>query len=162
MLTQLGHVDEQLKERLKSQKEENRNCLLKIQSISYFSCQRIALHKGKQDEESNFNSSPFSELIFYKFSYLWQSPITVSGEVKAWVIHCIMSLTSSKRTKRSGFSYRTWPWSRLFWLCQLQMPALNTPSVHWEGWSLIAVQPCPTTASIILWHAQFIRSWWRN
>ena len=49
MLTQPGHVDEQLKERLKSQKEENRNCLLKIvQSISYLSS------KGKQDEESNF------------------------------------------------------------------------------------------------------------
>ena len=38
-----------------SQKEENRNCLLKIvQSISYLSRQGIALHKGKQDKESNF------------------------------------------------------------------------------------------------------------
>ena len=38
MVTQPGHVDEQLKERLKSQMEENRNCLLKIvQSISYLS-----------------------------------------------------------------------------------------------------------------------------
>ena len=55
MLTQPGHVDEQLKEWLKSQKEENRNCLLKIvQSISYLSRQSIALHKGKQYEESNF------------------------------------------------------------------------------------------------------------
>ena len=45
----------QLKEWLKSQKEENRNCFLKIvQSISYLSCQGIALHDGKQDEESNF------------------------------------------------------------------------------------------------------------
>ena len=55
MLTQPGHIDEQLKERLKYQKKENRNCLLKIvQSISYLSCQGIGLHKGKQDEESNF------------------------------------------------------------------------------------------------------------
>ena len=55
MLTQPGHVDEQLKERLKRQKEENRNCLLKIvQNISYLSCQGIALGKGKHDEESNF------------------------------------------------------------------------------------------------------------
>ena len=55
MLTQPGHVDEQLKEWLKSQKEENRNCLLKIvQSISYLSRQGIALNKGMQDEESNF------------------------------------------------------------------------------------------------------------
>ena len=35
MLTQPGHIDEQLKEGLKSKKEENRKCLLKIvQSIS--------------------------------------------------------------------------------------------------------------------------------
>ena len=55
MLTQPGHVDEQLKEWLKSQKEENINCLLKIvQSISYLLLQGIALRKGKQDEESNF------------------------------------------------------------------------------------------------------------
>ena len=55
MLTQPGHVDEQLKEWLKSQKEENRSCLLKIvQSISYLFRQGIALRKGKQDEESNF------------------------------------------------------------------------------------------------------------
>ena len=55
MLTQLSHVDEQLKEQLKSQKEENRNCPLKIvQSISYRSHQGIALCKVKQDKESNF------------------------------------------------------------------------------------------------------------
>ena len=55
LISQTSHVDEQLKERLKSQKEENRNCLLNIvQSISYFSCQGIPLRKGKQDEESNF------------------------------------------------------------------------------------------------------------
>ena len=53
--TQPGHIDEQLKEWLKSQKEKNRKCLLKIvQSISYHSRQGIALCKGKQDEESNF------------------------------------------------------------------------------------------------------------
>ena len=35
-------------------KGENRNCLQKIiQSISYLSCQGIALSKGNQDEESN-------------------------------------------------------------------------------------------------------------
>ena len=48
----------------------------------------------------------------------------------------------------------------------LVMPATNassdTPSVHWKGWSLISAQPCWTTVSIILCHAQFIRSWWRN
>ena len=55
MLTQLGHVDEQLKEWRKSHKEENRKCYLKIvQSISHLSRQGIALRKGKQDEESNF------------------------------------------------------------------------------------------------------------
>ena len=55
MLTQPGPVDGQLKEQLKSQKKENRNCLLKIvQSIAYHSCQGIALHKGKQGKESNF------------------------------------------------------------------------------------------------------------
>ena len=44
-----------MKERLKRQKEENRNFLLKIvQCISYLFRQGIALHKGKQDEESNF------------------------------------------------------------------------------------------------------------
>ena len=54
LLTQPGHNDEQLKEQHKGQKEENRNCLLKIvQSIFYLARQGIALHKGKQ-EESNF------------------------------------------------------------------------------------------------------------
>ena len=53
MLTPPGHIDEQLKERLKSQKEENRNCLLKIvQRISYLARQGIA--KDKQEEQSNF------------------------------------------------------------------------------------------------------------
>ena len=52
---QPGHIDEQLKGRLKSQKEENRNYVIKIvQSISYLSCQGIALHKSKQGEELNF------------------------------------------------------------------------------------------------------------
>ena len=55
ILTQPGHVDGQLKERLMSQKEKNRNCLLKIiQSISYHSCKGIAPRKSKQDKESNF------------------------------------------------------------------------------------------------------------
>ena len=55
MLTQPGHIDEQLKQWLKSPKKENRNCLLKIvQSISYLSHQGIALRKGTQYEESNF------------------------------------------------------------------------------------------------------------
>ena len=55
MLTKPGHIDVQLKEQLMSQKEKNRDCLLKIvQSISYLSCQGIALHKDEQDEESNF------------------------------------------------------------------------------------------------------------
>ena len=59
MLTQHGHIDEQLKEQLqeqlKSQKEESRKCRLKmIQSISYLSRQGIALCKEKQDEESSF------------------------------------------------------------------------------------------------------------
>ena len=45
MLTQPGLIDVQLKEQLKSQMEENRNCLLKnFQSISYLSHQGIALH----------------------------------------------------------------------------------------------------------------------
>ena len=62
-LTQPGHIDEQLKEWLKSQKEENRNYLLKIvQSISYLSRQDIALRKGKQDKESISSTSSFSEL----------------------------------------------------------------------------------------------------
>ena len=38
---------------------------------------------------TEFNSIP------YKFSYLWQSPIRVSGKVKVRLIHCIMSLISS-------------------------------------------------------------------
>ena len=60
MLTQPGHIDEQLKERLKSQKEENRNCLWKIvPSILCFSHQGIALRKGKQDKESNFKQLLF-------------------------------------------------------------------------------------------------------
>ena len=33
--------------------------------------------------------------ITYEFSYLWQSPITVSGKVEVWLIHCIMWLISS-------------------------------------------------------------------
>ena len=62
LLTQRGHIDEQLKERLKSQKEENRNCPLKnVQSISYLSCQSIALRKGKHDEESNFKELLLSQ-----------------------------------------------------------------------------------------------------
>ena len=55
LLTQPSHIDEQLKEQLKSQKEENRSCLLKIvRSISYLASQGIAFRKGKQEEESNF------------------------------------------------------------------------------------------------------------
>ena len=45
---QPGHVNEQLKEQLKSQKEGNRNCLLKI------SQSKSPLSRGKQDKESNF------------------------------------------------------------------------------------------------------------
>ncbi len=56
MLTQPGHIGGVLKEQLKSQKEENRNCHLKIvQSISH-------LCKGKQDENQISSSSSFSEL----------------------------------------------------------------------------------------------------
>ena len=59
MLTQPGHIDEQLKERLKSQKEENRNCLQNnFQNISYLSRQGIALHQGKQDMVSTFKQLP--------------------------------------------------------------------------------------------------------
>ena len=59
LLTQSVHIDEQLKEQLKSQKEENRNCLQKIvQSISYLARQGIAFRKGKQEEESNFQAAP--------------------------------------------------------------------------------------------------------
>ena len=55
LLTQSGHADEQLKERHKCQKEEYRNGFLKVvQRISYPSCLVHALHKGKEDEESNF------------------------------------------------------------------------------------------------------------
>lgn len=55
LLTQSGNIDELLKKQQKSQKEENRNCLLKIvQNISFLACQGIALRKGKQEEESNF------------------------------------------------------------------------------------------------------------
>ena len=55
MLIQPGHINEQLKWRLKSKKEENRNFLI----ISNLSCQGIALHKGKQDEVSNFKQLQF-------------------------------------------------------------------------------------------------------
>ena len=51
ILNQPGHIDEQLKERCKSQKEENRNCLQKIVPSILFFLPR--LRKGKQDEESN-------------------------------------------------------------------------------------------------------------
>ena len=62
-LTQRGHIDEQLKERLKSQKEENRTCLLKIvQSISYLYRQGIALCKSKQERRQISNRSSFSKL----------------------------------------------------------------------------------------------------
>ena len=47
--------DELQMEWLKSQKEENRNCLQKIvQSISYLSHRDITLRKGNQDMVSNF------------------------------------------------------------------------------------------------------------
>ena len=55
MVTQPGHIDEQLKERLKSQKEENRKSFLKIaQSISYLYHHGMDFCKGKQDVKSNF------------------------------------------------------------------------------------------------------------
>ena len=61
MLTQPVHVDEQLKERLKSQKEENRKSLQKkFQSITSLSRQGIALHQGKQEMESTFQAAPYS------------------------------------------------------------------------------------------------------
>ena len=61
--TQPGHIDEQLKEWPRSQMEENRNCLQKIaQSIFYFSCQGMALHKIKQDGGQILSTSSFSEL----------------------------------------------------------------------------------------------------
>ena len=60
VLMQPGHVDEQLKERLKCQKKENSNCPLKIVlSISYLSHQGITLRKGKKDKESNFKQLLF-------------------------------------------------------------------------------------------------------
>ena len=81
---------------------------------------------------TNYMSSTHKlTLIPYEFSYLyWQSPITVSGKVKG-VVHCIMSLISSNRTKESGSSYQgPCPWSRLLWLPQQQMPALNVNNVE--------------------------------
>ena len=60
-----GYVKEQLKEKLKSQNEENRNCVLTfVQSISYFSVKAlIALRKGKQDEESTFKQLLLADMI---------------------------------------------------------------------------------------------------
>ena len=68
MFSQPGHVDEQLKEQLKSQKEENRNCLLKIvQSISYLSCHCIALRRASKSRSQISSSSSFSKLKTMKY-----------------------------------------------------------------------------------------------
>ena len=61
---QPGHVDEQLREWFKTQKEENRNCLLKIVlSISYHSCQARASKTRSQIS----SSSTFSELKMMEY-----------------------------------------------------------------------------------------------
>ena len=66
----------------------------------YANCEQ-ALLKGTLGNLSHkmstncMSSTQSLTLIPYEFSYLyWQSSITVSGKVKAWLIHCIMSLTS--------------------------------------------------------------------
>ena len=74
----------------------------------------------------------------------------------------IMSLISSKRTKRSSPSYQRFLGQDYSGYVSNKCQLWTCLSVHWEGWSLISIQPCQTTVSIILWHAQFIRSWWRN
>ena len=52
LLTQPGHVDEQLKECLKSPKEENKNCHLKIvQSISYLAKALLVIRASKTSRQ---------------------------------------------------------------------------------------------------------------
>ena len=89
-------------------------------------CEQVLL-KGTLGElgSQNVVLNRILTLIPYKFSYLyWQSPITVSGEV-----HNVVDFL--KKNKKIGPSYRrSCPWSRLFCLCQQQMPALNAPSVQ--------------------------------
>ncbi len=80
-----------------------------------------------------------------------------------YTLHNAVDFLKKKRIKIwSPINLGLYPWSRLFWLCLQQMPALNKHSVHYEGWSLISVQPCQITASIVLCHTMFIRSWWNN
>ena len=93
--------------------------------ILYANCEQVLL-KGIWGNLSHkmltncVSSTQSLTLISYEFSYLyWQSHITISGKVEAWLIHCIMSLISSKRIKRSDPpTQRSCPWSRLFRLWQ--------------------------------------------
>ena len=67
MLAQPGHVDEQLKERLKSQKEENRNCLLKIVQIyPIFLTKALLFVRASKTRSQISSSSSFSELKMMK------------------------------------------------------------------------------------------------
>ena len=112
----------------------------------------------------------------------WQSPLRVSGKVKAWVIHCIaywlaessqsfrqgegvgdkLHIDFLKKKKRSGPSYQR-SLVKIILVMPATKPALNVPSVHWEDEVLSPynhVKQLPL--EIILWFEQFIRSWWRN
>ena len=62
IITELGHIDEQLKERLKIQKEENRICLQKISQSKPILIRKgtaLCLCKGKQTRSPNSSSSSF-------------------------------------------------------------------------------------------------------
>ena len=99
----------------------------------YANCKKVHLKElwrnlAHKMSTNSVSSTQSLTLIPQKSSYrCWQSHITVSNKVKAWVIHVA---GFSRKTNRSGPSYqRSCPWPRLFCSCQQQMPALNMPSV---------------------------------
>ena len=78
----------------------------------YANCETVHLKEiwGNLSHKMSTNSVSSTQSLTLKPpkpSYrCWQSHITVSNKVKAWVIHCIMLLVSHEKKNRSGPSYQ--------------------------------------------------------
>ena len=109
------------------------------------------------DQLCEFNIEFVSDTLWIQLSILAESYHSFRQGEGGDTLHNLF--ISSKWTKKSGLSHqRSCPRSRLFWLRQQQIPAMNAPSVQWEELSLISA-PCWTTISR---HGLFIKSWWRS
>ena len=88
--TQLGHIDEQLKEWLKSLKEKNRNCHLKINNNNnnnYNNCSNN--NSNNNDNNKLYNNNNKSTKTFFKI----KNPTRKLIFWRMWIYHPVSSVT---------------------------------------------------------------------